>query len=220
MRIGFLIAAGVCFAAAAVLQLIACFRRMLWLRRITKVLLMPLLAVLYILAAAKPHAFVIVALFLGCLGDLFLLFQKKQMTMLLGMCSFALGHVFYIGAMLTAKPGLHLSALLCLVIAAGWMLFVVKKLLPTAPKPLRKPGFFYALLLAGTCLFALYLLLSTQRMWYLLSFAGGCLFMISDTILTGQTYRKETKHGNFYVMLTYILAQLFLVTGFALNGGI
>lgn len=220
MRIGFLIGVGVLFLADTALQLIACFRRMVWLRRITKVFLMPLLAAIYILYAAKPHAFVIVALFLGCFGDVFLLFQKKHMTMLLGMCSFALGHVFYIGAMLTTKPGFHLSALLCLLIAAVWMLFVVKKLLPTAPKPLRKPGFFYALLLSGTCLFALYLLLSTQKMWYLLSFAGGCLFMISDTILTGQKYRRETKHGNFFVMLTYILAQLFLVAGFALNGGI
>ena len=219
MHIGFLIGIGVLFTVDAVLQLIACFRRMLWLRRITKVFLMPLLAAFYVLFAAKPHAFVIVALLLGGLGDLFLLFQKKHLTMLLGMCSFALGHVFYIGAMLTTKPGLHLSSLLCLLIAAGWMLFVVKKLLPTAPKSLRKPGFFYALLLSGTCLFTLYLLLSTQKMWYLLSFAGGCLFMISDTILTGQKYRRETKHGNFYVMLTYILAQLFLVTGFALNGG-
>ena len=220
MRIGFMIGFGVLFVADAALQLVACFRRMLWLRRITKVLLMPLLAGFYRLFAPNPHAFVMTALFLGCLGDLFLLFQKKHMTMLLGMCSFALGHVFYIGAMLTTKPGFHLSTLLCLLIAVGWMLFVWKKLLPTAPKSLRKPGFFYALLLAGTCLFTLYLLLVTQKLWYLISFAGGCLFMISDTILTGQKYRRETKHGNFYVMLTYILAQLFLVTGFALNGGI
>ena len=219
MQLFFLILVSVCFATDVVLQLVACFRRMPKLRSVTKVLLMPLLAVLYALFAPTPHIFVIVALICGALGDLFLLF-RKSFAMLIGMCAFALGHVFYIGAMLTAKPGFHLSALLCLVIAAGWMLFVVKKLLPTAPKSLRKPGFFYALLLSGTCLMALYLLLSTQTMWYLISFVGGCLFMISDTILTGQKYRKETKHGNFYVMLTYILAQAFLVAGFALNGGI
>ena len=40
--------------------------------------------------------------------------------------------------------------------------------------------------------------------------------MVSDTILTGQQYRKETKHGNFYVMLTYIIAQSLLVLGFVL----
>ena len=219
MRIFFLVFLSVCFVVDVTLQLVACFRRMPKLRSVTKVLLMPLLAGVYLLYAPTPHAFVAVALLCGCLGDLFLLF-RKSFAMLIGMCAFALGHVFYIGAMITAKPGLHLSALLCLLIAAGWMLFVVKKLLPTAPKSLRKPGFFYALLLSGTCLFALYLLLSTQNLYYLISFAGGCLFMISDTILTGQKYRKETKHGNFYVMLTNILAQALLVAGFALNGGI
>ena len=219
MRIFFLIFLSVCFAVDAILHLIACFRRMRVLRSVTKVLLMPLLAGVYLLYAPSPHVFVVIALICGALGDLFLLL-RKSIAMLLGMCAFALGHVFYIGAMLTTKPGFHLAALLCILIAAGWMLFVVKRLLPTAPKSLRKPGFFYALLLSGTCLFALYLLLVTQTMWYVISFAGGCLFMISDTILTGQKYRKETKHGNFYVMLTYILAQLFLVAGFALNGGI
>ena len=220
MKLIFPIIAGACFTADAVLHLVACFRRMTRLRRVTKVLLMPLLAALYLLLAPAPHAFVVIALVLGCLGDLFLLFQKKSMTMLIGMCAFALGHIFYIAAMLSTKPAFHLSIALCVLIAVGWMSFVVRKLLPTAPKSLRKPGFFYALLLSGTCLSALYLLLVTQNLLYLISFAGGCLFMISDTILTGQTYRKETKHGNFYVMLTYILAQLLLVTGFALNGGI
>ena len=219
MRIFFLIVLCICFVTDTTLQLIACFRRMPKLRSVTKVLLMPLLAGVYLLYAPSSHVFVVIALICGALGDLFLLL-RKSIAMLLGMCAFALGHVFYIGAMLTTKPGFHLAALLCILIAAGWMLFVVKRLLPTAPKSLRKPGFFYALLLSGTCLFALYLLLVTQTMWYVISFAGGCLFMISDTILTGQKYRKETKHGNFYVMLTYILAQLFLVAGFALNGGI
>ena len=220
MQLFFTAAAFVCFTADAVLHLIACFRRMLRLRRVTKVLLMPLLAAVYLLFAAHPHPFVAIALVCGCLGDLFLLFQKKSITMLIGMCLFALGHIFYIAAMLSTKPGFHLAIALCLLIAVGWMMFVVRKLLPTAPKSLRKPGFFYALLLSGTCLCALYLLLTTQNLLYLISFAGGCLFMISDTILTGQKYRRETKHGNFYVMLTYILAQLLLVTGFALNGGI
>lgn len=54
---------------------------------------------------------------------------------------------------------------------------------------------------------------------YLVAFVGGLFFMLSDTILTGNQYRKELKHGNFYVMLTYILAQSLLILGFVLNGG-
>ena len=66
---------------------------------------------------------------------------------------------------------------------------------------------------------ALYLLLVTQRIPYLIAFVGGLFFMLSDTLLTGQQYRKELKHGNFYVMSTYIIAQSLLVLGLALTGG-
>ena len=220
MKIFWFILACALFAAAVALHLIACYRRMPKLRRITKPLLMPLLAAMYALIAQTPHAFVIVALLCGWLGDVFLLFTKRNIFMLLGMAAFALGHVFYIGAMLSTNPPLHLYVLILLLLAAAWVLFVVKKLLPTAPKSLRIPGLCYAVLLSGTALCALYLLFSTQRLCYLVSFVGGLLFMLSDTILTGQKYRKETRHGNFYVMLTYILAQMLLVGGFALNGGI
>ena len=99
------------------------------------------------------------------------------------------------------------------------MTFVFRKLLPCAPKSLRKPGVVYAFLLSWTCLSALYLLLVEQKAGYLVAFVGGLFFMLSDTILTGQQYRKETRHGNFYVMLTYIIAQSLLIIGFVLTGG-
>ena len=217
--IGFVVVSSL-FAVDVALHLIACYRRMPKLRRVTKVFLMPLLAAMYALIAQKPHAFVIVALLCGALGDVFLLFSRRNLLMLLGMVAFALGHLFYIGAMLSTEPPLRLIVLILLIPAAAWIFFVVKKLLPTAPKSLRAPGLCYAVLLCTTALCALYLLLTSQNLCYLVSFIGGLSFMLSDTILTGQKYRKETRHGNFYVMLTYILAQLLLVGGFVLNGGI
>lgn len=140
--------------------------------------------------------------------------------MLLGICAFALGHVFYVGAMLSAHPSPHILILIPVVLCAVWLTFVYKQLIPYAPKSFRKPGFVYALLLSLTALSALYLLLVTQKAAYLVAFLGGLFFMLSDTLLTGQQYRKEFRHGNFYVMLTYIIAQSLLVLGFALTGGI
>ena len=63
------------------------------------------------------------------------------------------------------------------------------------------------------------MLLITQKLAYLIAFVGGLFFILSDTILTGQKYRRETRHGNFYVMLTYIIAQDLLILGLALSGG-
>ena len=207
---------GSLFVCASLLHLVACYRRMPKLRSVTKVLLMPLLCTLYLFAVSEPRLLVLAALAFGWLGDIFLLFKSRRIFMLLGICSFALGHVFYVGAMLSAYPAPHMLMLIPIVLCVVWLAFVYKKLLPYAPKSLRKPGFVYALLLSLTALLALYLLLVTQKIGYLIAFIGGLFFMLSDTLLTGQQYRKELRHGNFYVMLTYIIAQGLLVLGLAL----
>lgn len=210
---------GALFVGVSVLHLAACYRRMPKIRTVTKTLLMPLLGALYCVSAKEISPLVVTALAFGWLGDVFLLFKGSKLGMLLGIASFALGHVFYIGAMLSGYPSPHVLMLVPLALCAVWLVFVYKKLIPYAPKSLRKPGFLYALLLSWTGLSALYLLLVTQKLPYLVAFIGGLFFMLSDTILTGNQYRKELKHGNFYVMLTYILAQSLLILGFVLNGG-
>ena len=207
------------FLGVSVLHLIACYRRYPKIRNATKVLLMPLLCVLYCVVAPDVRMLVVAALVFGWIGDVLLLFKSVKISMLLGICAFALGHIFYIGSMLSAHPSLHVLMLIPLALCAIWMTFVYRKLLPYAPKSLKKPGLLYALLLSGTCLSALYLLLVTGKPAYLMAFVGGLFFMLSDTLLTGQQYRKELKHGNFYVMLTYILAQTLLVLGLAQTGG-
>lgn len=180
---------------------------------------MPLLCALYVFAAPQIRVLVVIALAFGWIGDVFLLFKSSRISMLCGICAFALGHVFYVGAMISAYPSPHILMLIPAALCAVWLTFVYKQLLPYAPKSLRKPGFVYAFLLSLTALSALYVLLITQKLSYLVAFAGGLLFMLSDTLLTGQQYRKELKHGNFYVMLTYIAAQGLLILGFALSGG-
>jgi len=207
------------FVGVSVLHLVACYRRYPKIRSATKVLLMPLLCAVYCVVAPDVRLFVVAALVFGWIGDVFLLFKNGKIFMLLGVCAFAIGHIFYIGAMLSAHPSLHILMLIPLALCVIWMTFVYRKLLPYAPKSLRKPGLLYALLLSGTCLSALYVLLVTGKPAYLIAFIGGLFFMLSDTLLTSQEYRKELRHGNFYVMLTYIIAQTLLVLGLAQTGG-
>ncbi len=208
------------FAGVSVLHLIACFRRYPRIRIVTKVLLMPLLCAFYLAYAHDIRLLVVAALVFGWLGDVFLIFKRLKISMLLGICAFALGHIFYVGAILSEHPAPHILMLIPLALCALWTAFVYRKLLPFAPKSLRKPGLVYALLLSLTALSSLYVLLVTQEIAYLIAFIGGLFFMLSDTLLTGQEYRKELKHGNFYVMLTYIAAQALLVVGLAQTGGI
>ena len=210
------------FFCVSVMHLVACYRRYPKLRSATKVLLIPLLCALYCSIAQEIRLLVIAALLFGWIGDVFLLLKGKQRFMLLGIVAFAFGHICYIAATLTSyrAPLRAVNLLIPIALCVLWMVFVSLKLLPSAPKSLRMPGFCYALLLSGTCLSALYQSLSTQKDAFLIAFIGGLFFIISDTILTGQEFRRELKHGNFYVMLTYIIAQTLLVIGLAQTGGV
>lgn len=205
------------FLGVSILHLIACYRRYPKLRNVTKVLLMPLLCAVYCSIAHDILLLVIAALLFGWLGDVFLIVKSKPVFFLLGVCAFALGHICYISAMLSMyrSPLRAVYILIPIALCVIWMIFVRIKLLPYAPKSLRIPGFVYALLLSGTCLTALYRFLPTGKDFYLIAFIGGLFFMLSDTLLTGQQYRKELKHGNFYVMATYIFAQALLIYGLA-----
>jgi len=213
------IISGALLLGVSVVHLIACYKRFPKTRSVTKTLLMPLLCATYVFSVPKPNLLMICAIAFGWLGDVFLLFQRNKILLLCGVCAFAIGHHFYIGAMLSAHPTFNMLILIPLFLCVLWMTFVCKKLIPYAPRVLKKPGFLYALVLSGTALSALYALLTTKQYPFLIAFVGGLFFMLSDTILTGQNYRKETKHGNFYVMLTYIIAQDLLVLGLALAGG-
>ncbi len=213
------------YAVDVGLHLFACFTRRTKLRRPTKVLLMPLLCGCYwtltLALGSRPNAFVIAALLCGCLGDAFLLFPKQGVLLLCGMAAFALGHVLYVAAMLATEPILRWPIFVCIAFVLGWVVILRVALVSKAPKRLHAPGYAYGLLLSGTAICACYLMLMRRLPnWYMLSFLGGVLFMTSDTILVRREYLRSTRYGNFWVMLTYILAQTCLVTGFALNGGI
>ena len=183
---------------------------------------MPLLCAFYLSVAQEIRLFVAAALLFGWIGDVLLLREEKQSFMLLGICSFALGHVCYIAAMLSTdrSPVQAVNILIPAALCLLWMVFVCVNLIPSAPKPLKMPGFLYALLLSGTGLSVLYRLLSTGKFAYLIAFIGGMFFLLSDTLLVKQDYGIKLKHGNFYVMLTYIIAQTLLILGLAQTGGL
>jgi uncharacterized membrane protein YhhN len=48
-------------------------------------------------------------------------------------------------------------------------------------------------------------------------FAGTLLFLLSDTILSFEIFKGETKNGNLKVMITYIAAQILISVGFLLR---
>ncbi|MDT9691655.1 lysoplasmalogenase [Streptomyces sp. P9(2023)] len=166
--------------------------------RIAKPLLMPLLAA-YAATRGAPKL-LIAALLFGWGGDVFLLSQADW-AFLVGMGSFAAGHVCYLvlfGRRRTSVPlGIAYTVALVGTVALLW---------PDLPAELRIPVAGYSLLLTAMAYRASSLGLAAG--------AGGALFLLSDTLIaTGVAEWPQLPAPAFWVMSTYIAAQYLLAKG-------
>ena len=209
-----------CFLPYALISLIhifCCAAGKQTLRRATKVLLMPLLMFAYAFASARTEAAVFLALLFGWVGDLLLIRPDVKLRQLSGIAAFLIGHCFYL-FLLWQRIGA------CAALRLVWLPPLVFVLLaaadggfqfPIVPKELRLPGAVYFLFLAALGAFSgIALLGGAARGWAFL--CGAALFLCSDSILCRQffTVGNPAPKYDFAVMLTYILAQFFLVFGF------
>ncbi|MFJ7266148.1 lysoplasmalogenase [Streptomyces sp. NPDC099050] len=171
---------------------------------IAKPLLMPLL-VAYVVTRRAPRLLVAALLF-GWGGDLALLFDA-DIAFLIGMGSFAAGHVCYLmlfrGRSLFGRR--RTGPLLGAAYAAA-LLSTVTLLWGDLPAELRIPVAGYSLLLTAMA----------YRSSALGARAGlgGALFLISDTLIaTGVAEWPQLPRPDFWVMATYVAAQYLLATG-------
>lgn len=206
------------YAVLAVLHLVFCAGNKQFLRHLTKTLLVPLLLLGYACTAKTASPFVLAALLLGWAGDIFLIWPDSPKLRTAGIAAFGAGHVLYILAMLlplAAAPELTwLCVLAPVAAAAGLYVFSLRVM----DRALRVPGALYYLLLAALCAAAaVSLAAGTEGAPWLLAGAAG--FLISDTLLVRQfsTVGDPAPKFDFFVMLTYILAQGFLALGFAMR---
>ncbi|WKK22576.1 lysoplasmalogenase [Streptomyces olivoreticuli] len=170
---------------------------------VTKPALMPLLAA-SVLARGGPRLLAVALLF-GCGGDT-LLGVGGDTVFLLGMGSFAAGHVCYLA--LWARHGSAAGRRtygLAGAYAAAW-LGTVALLWPDLEARLRIPVALYSLLLTAMALGATRARVATA--------VGGLLFLLSDTLLaTGLADWPQAPVPQFWVMLTYLGAQYLLAEG-------
>ncbi|MFE2975439.1 lysoplasmalogenase [Streptomyces sp. NPDC059258] len=171
---------------------------------VAKPLLMPLLAG-YAALRGAPRLLVAALLF-GWGGDVFLL-ADNDLAFLVGMGSFAVGHVCYLT--LFGRGEGRSRAPAPLVTGAGYAVVLVVFLVliwPDLPGDLRIPLTGYSLLL-------------TAMAWRAGVFGpyaavGGALFLLSDALIaTGIAEWPQAPAPDFWVMLTYIAAQALLTLG-------
>lgn len=221
-----LIISATLLAAVAVLHLISCLIELKNVRYITKPLLMPAVILLHVAICGFKYPAVILALVFGCIGDILLmLINRRRANFVLGLLSFLIGHLLYIfaafriglpQASFAANAG-TLRLIVCIAVMLVGAASVFAFLYPYVYKKLRVPCAVYILVLSCMAFTMIFCLTGGFTVHALLRAVGGVLFMVSDMILSCKLFGVfKGRRMNFWVMLTYIAAQILLALGFAL----
>ena len=216
-------AAAALFAVDIALHITAIARGKEALRCVTKGLLMPLLAVAFVLfwtestPAPLPWR-VALGLLAGCAGDIALLDHRNTVGMYVGLTLFSVGHVLYIVQLyqlMAAPAGWLIAAVAVIYITGLWLVF--RKLRPYLPKLQTIPGLLYFLLLGGLSASAALDAFASFSIGSFVLLGGTLLFLLSDTVLAFEVFRGETANSHIKIMAPYIAAQALIAAGFFLR---
>ena len=202
------------------IHLYSCFHHQEELRKVTKCLLMPILALIYYLGCPKENfsKVILFAIFFGYLGDVFLIIEN---LFLLGVASFLIGHLLYIITFLIEtgfknyRKNLLVFLLVCLV-----YFYLESEILKYFRPALIKAGLWGPLFVYESILVALNISSALYAYCYrniysILTYIGSLIFMVSDCVLAKQLFLENNKYYQIIIMFTYILAQSLISLGMA-----
>ncbi len=196
------------FLAFCIGHLAACYLEWEPVRKATKVGVIPLLMLGLRLSGVTPPL-LLVGLALGWLGDVFLIYESRSRCFVAGTLFFVLGHFCYIAATMRL---FFENNTLADIPPLMWLVFVLltAALYTIANRKVAKH--IGAITYLGASYFVVLtsaLLVSLVAGQYLLS-AAFVVFLISDTILCVCKFAKPIPRKHFYIMSSYILAQILI----------
>ncbi len=179
-----------------------------------KPLLMPSLAAYFLYSVRQKNklAFlIIIALLFSWIGDVMLMFEEiNTVYFMLGLVSFLLAHIAYIFVFNKSsqnfKPKIFTYSTGFLLILFGVLMLL---LMWTGLGNLKLPVTVYTTVIMLMGISALFRKADGAS----LVLIGAILFISSDSLLALNKFYKGFEVADFWVMLTYILAQYFIVTG-------
>lgn len=186
---------------------------------VVKSLLMPLLFLSCCYLAEEPPMLPMWALAFGFMGDVLLLNGPSKKRFALGMLAFAAGHISYTVCCLKYVKGAQPIdvTISCVFLLLYLLFFFAGRPRLTALKgPLQGAACVYAFMLALMGFSATLCYLTTRNHWAGLTLLGAVLFILSDSLLSMQKFRKQTKWGNTAVIGTYGAAQACMSIGLTL----
>jgi uncharacterized membrane protein YhhN len=178
---------------------------------------MPLLAGYFLSEAKHKHSlsrWILAALFFSWAGDVLLMFQEKDsLFFMLGLSAFLLAHVFYIVFFLGIKnrEQVKLRPLLLVIVVvyyAGLIYLLYPKL-----ANMQMPVMVYGVVISAMFMLAMHMMYINNKKAGRWMMMGALLFVASDSVLAVNKFYQPFDGAGIIIMLTYGLAQLFIVKG-------
>jgi len=186
------------------------------LRFLSKPLLLPILAGLYLVSVPKPIKWykdvVLLALIFSWAGDVLLQFQGMFVA---GLSSFLTAHVFYILFFVrtnsTTASFFKLRPVMLIAVLA-YLIELMLILWPTLGG-MKIPVLLYGITISTMLSAAFWQYKKLDDKTALFFVIGAAFFVASDSILAINKFKSPFENARIYIMTTYILAQLLIVTG-------
>ncbi len=212
------------FFVVTVANLFACIKGNKKLEHISKPLLMPVLALYFIFATftVGTNWLIVLALFFGFTGDVFLMLENEEKWFMFGMVGFLIGHIFYIIAFFLSIGGNLLSFPLWGIL----LIFpVIAILLLTFPRikdhmgELKIPVYVYMAAILFMHFSAILRLAALDFFCpcFIFVWIGSMLFILSDSLIAIDIFDDDIEISHFHIMLTYILGQFLIAQGILMS---
>lgn len=186
------------------------------LRYISKPLIIPLLAAIYISyqhprkPILKDH--ILLGLFFSWAGDVLL---QAPNLFIPGLVAFLTAHIFYIIYFVKTKSNQYSFFKLrpiMLIAVLAYLVEFMNILWPTLG-PMRIPVLIYGITISTMLSAALWQYQKLENKTALYFIIGATLFVTSDSLLALNMFKETFSLAGILIMSTYILAQLFIVLG-------
>jgi uncharacterized membrane protein YhhN len=154
------------------------------------------------------------ALLFSLAGDFLLMFEEKNsIFFLLGLSAFLIAHIFYIVFFhfVRVKEKIKGNPWLLVVVVIYYAVLI--NLLSPYLADMKIPVLVYGIVISFMFMLAMHMLFiknKTAGKWMMF---GALLFVISDSVLAINKFYQSFEGAGVLIMLTYGLAQLFIVEG-------
>ena len=204
------------FIAVLVIHLIG----ILLSNEIAQVISKPLLIIvliIYFSVATEKHKlkkWIFSALSFSWLGDILLMFQSQDSLFFLsGLSAFLIAHIFYIFFFHRVRIAESVKGRWWLILIVGIYYTSLIIILSPYLSDMKLPVKIYGIVISFMLLLAMHMSFIKNKKAGILMMTGALLFVISDSLLAINKFYQSFESAGIMVMLTYGLAQLFIIEG-------